>query len=95
MVHRSLAYSFHRASSLAPTRDTQFTYHLWESASYARYLSPYDPDRIHNRGLKRGAEREEDGASDENAFSREARRFVSDEFRSAWREAKKQGLVDR
>ncbi|GAA6006888.1 uncharacterized protein JCM10292_000348 [Rhodotorula paludigena] len=95
IVHRSLAYSFHRAPSLAPTRDTQFTYHLWESASYTRYLLPYDPDRIHNRGLKHGAEREEDGASDENAFSREARRFVSDEFRSAWREAKKQGLVDR
>ncbi|GAA6050554.1 hypothetical protein JCM3770_005597 [Rhodotorula araucariae] len=94
-VHRSTAYSFHRAPALAPTRDTQFTYHLWESVAYARYLSPYDPDRIDHRGARHGAEREEDGASDENSFSREARRFVSDELRDAWHRAKRDGLVDR
>ncbi|GAA5918014.1 hypothetical protein JCM8208_004051, partial [Rhodotorula glutinis] len=70
-----------------------FTYHLWESLAYERYLSPYDPDRIHNRGKKHGAEREEDGASDENSFSREARQYVTDDFRRAWRQARSEGLV--
>ncbi|TKA53349.1 hypothetical protein B0A53_04367 [Rhodotorula sp. CCFEE 5036] len=94
VIHRDDRYSFHRAPALAPTWDTPFACHLWESTAYQRYLSPYDPDRIHNRGKKQGAEREEDGASDENSFSREARRFVSDEFRAAWRAAKALGLVD-
>ncbi|POY73462.1 hypothetical protein BMF94_3399 [Rhodotorula taiwanensis] len=95
VIHRDDRYNFRKAPSLAPTWDAPFACHLWESAAYERYLSPYDPDRIHNRGKKHGPEREEDGASDENSFSREARRFVSDEFRQAWREAKAQGLVDR
>ncbi|BGP29129.1 hypothetical protein JCM10296v2_000867 [Rhodotorula toruloides] len=95
MIHRSLSFSFHSPHPLAPTRDLPFTCHLWESASYERYLSPYDPDRIHNRGKKVGEEREEDGASDENSFSREARRFVSEGFRRRWREAKARGEVDR
>ncbi|GAA5947050.1 hypothetical protein JCM3775_006975 [Rhodotorula graminis] len=92
-VHRSDVYSFHRPSPLAPTRDKQFTYHLWESVAYKRYLSPYDPDRIHNRGKKHGAEREEDGASDESSFSREARQYVTDDFRRAWRQARNEGLI--
>lgn len=94
LVHRSTAYSFHRAPALSPSkRDTQFTYHLWDSLASPRYLSPYTPDRIHNRGMKRGKEREEDGASDESSFSREGRRWVTREFRRKWREAKRKGLV--
>lgn len=94
LVHRTTSFSFHSPSPLAPTRDTQFAYHLWESADEAeRYLGPYDPDRIHNRGAKKGEEREEDGASDENAFSREGRRWISEEFRREWREARKRGEV--
>jgi hypothetical protein len=95
LVHRSLTDIFHRPSPLAPTYDTPFTYHLWESVSHTRYLSPYDPDRIHNRGAKTGKEREEDGASDENAFSREGRRYVSREMRIAWRAARERGDVER
>ncbi|GAA6040149.1 hypothetical protein JCM8097_002054 [Rhodosporidiobolus ruineniae] len=95
MVHRSLSNVFHSPSSLAPTYDTAFTYHLWESVAYDRYLSPYDPERIDYRGAKHGADREEDGASDENAFSREARRYVSREFREAWGEARERGEVER
>lgn len=95
VVHRDTKYDFHRPDPLAPTYDTQFTYHLWESVAYDRYLSPYDPDRIHNRGKKHGKEREEDGASDESTFSREARKFVSNEFRIAWRAAKERGDVER
>ncbi|GAA5917821.1 hypothetical protein JCM6882_004159 [Rhodosporidiobolus microsporus] len=95
VVHRDDRYSFHRPDPLSPTRDTQFTYHLWESVAYERYLSPYDPERIHNRGKKQGEEREEDGASDESSFSREGRRFVSKEFRRAWREARERGEVER
>ncbi|GAA5873488.1 hypothetical protein JCM8547_005444 [Rhodosporidiobolus lusitaniae] len=95
VIHRSDKYSFHRPDPLAPTYDEQFTYHLWESVAYDRYLSPYDPDRIHNRGKKHGKEREEDGASDENSFSKEARRFVSNEFRIAWRAAVERGDIER
>jgi hypothetical protein len=95
VVHRDTKYDFHRPDPLAPTYDTQFTYHLWESVAYDRYLSPYDPDRIHNHGKKHGKEREEDGASDESSFSREARRFVTKEFRIAWRAAKERGDVER
>lgn len=94
VVHRDTRYSFHKPDPLAPTYDTQFAYHLWESVAWDRYLRYYDPDRIHNRGAKKGAEREEDGRSDESSFSREARRFVSDALRKEWREAVKQGLVD-
>ncbi|KAK4049664.1 hypothetical protein OIV83_003939 [Microbotryomycetes sp. JL201] len=94
LVHRSLSYPFHsKPSPLAPTRDSQFTYHLWESVAYDRYLSPYDPDRIHVRGMKKGAEREEDGASDENSFSKEVRQYVDEGMRQRWREAKRQGLL--
>ncbi|GAA5910388.1 hypothetical protein JCM5296_000583 [Sporobolomyces johnsonii] len=96
LVHRSPSpYSFHRPSPLAPTYDTQFTYHLWESFAHERYLSPYDPDRIHTRGIKKGQEREEDGANDENVFSREARRWVGDGFRERWRQARNEGTVER
>ena len=84
-VHRSTAYRWDKPDTLAPTYDTQFTYHLWESLAWDRYLSPYDADRIHNRGAKTGAEREEDGASDESAFSREARQYVSLATRDRWR----------
>ncbi|KAM0787013.1 hypothetical protein ACM66B_006281 [Microbotryomycetes sp. NB124-2] len=94
LVHRSLSYPFHsKPSHLAPTSHSQFTYHLWESVAYDRYLSPYDPDRVHNIGSKRGQEREEDGASDENSFSREVRQYVGQEMRQRWREAKKNGLL--
>ncbi|KAM0750341.1 hypothetical protein T439DRAFT_381041 [Meredithblackwellia eburnea MCA 4105] len=94
IVHRGPPkYSFTRADPLAPTYDTQFTYHLWESVAWPRYLKPYDPDRIHNRGAKHGEEREEDGVSDESSFSRFARQFVGDDIREKWREAVKEGLV--
>ena len=93
LVHRGTSYSFARADALAPTYDTQFTYHLWESVAWDRYLRYYDPDRIHNRGAKKGLEREEDGRSDESSFSRFARQFVSEELRVAWREAANAGLV--
>jgi len=46
-------------------------------------------------GAKVGNEREEDGASDENSFTREARRWVGEGFRERWRKAKRAGLVDR
>jgi len=99
LVHRSLSYSFHSPPSLSSSPSSllsggQFAYHLWESFAYERYLSPYDPDRIHNLGAKTGNEREEDGASDENSFSREARRWVGEAFRERWRKAKRAGLVD-
>ena len=93
IVHRGTKYNFLKSDPLAPTRDTQFTYHLWQSVAWDRYLKYYDPDRIHNRGMKHGAEREEDGRSDESSFSRQARRWVSEELRAEWREAVKKGLV--
>lgn len=93
LVHRGMAYDFNKPDRLAPTRDAQYTYHLWHSAAWDRYLRYYDPDRIHNRGFKRGAEREEDGRSDESSFSRQARKHVSDDFRKAWRDAKARGEV--
>lgn len=93
LVHRGTAYDWSKADPLAPTYDAQFTYHLWQSLAWDRYLSPYDPDRIHNIGAKVGAEREEDGASDESSFSRFARQFVDQEVRVAWRQAVKDGLV--
>lgn len=69
-----------------------FAYHLWESVAYKRFLASYDPERIHDRDGKGGGDGRE--LRDENSFSREVRRFVSDEFRAAWREARAQGLVD-
>ncbi|KAK4056133.1 hypothetical protein OIO90_002864 [Microbotryomycetes sp. JL221] len=94
LIHRSASYPFHsKPSPLAPTSDSQFTYHLWESVAFDRYLSPYDPDRIHNRGFKTGSEREEDGASDENSFSKETRQYVSLKMRHRWRAAKAKGLL--
>ncbi|GAA6024731.1 hypothetical protein JCM10207_002813 [Rhodosporidiobolus poonsookiae] len=96
VVHRDISYSFHRADPLSPSRDTQFTYHLWESVAYERYLSPYDPDSIHQRGRWHGPEEENaDSWRNENAFGREARRFVSEEMRRAWRKAREEGLVER
>ncbi|KAL8277040.1 hypothetical protein RQP46_010574 [Phenoliferia psychrophenolica] len=38
LIHRSTSYSFTRADPLAPTYDTQFTYHLWESVAWDRLL---------------------------------------------------------
>lgn len=68
-------------------------YHLWETMSYTRYLSAYDPDRIWVIGSKTGDEREEDGANEENAFSKETRKYVSQQTRERWRNAKAMGAL--
>lgn len=94
LVHRSTSHNFFQPDPSSPTNDKPFTYHLWESLAWDRYLKYYDPDRIHARGAKRGAEREEDGRSDESSFSRLARRWVSEELRGEWRRAVEEGLVE-
>lgn len=43
--------------------------------------------------MKHGSEREEDGRSDESSFSREARKYITREFREAWRAAVASGEV--
>ncbi|SGY90002.1 BQ5605_C039g11783 [Microbotryum silenes-dioicae] len=96
LVHRSPPlYDFHQPDRLAPGYNTQFTYHLWESEAWERYLKYYDPERIwfKKTAEKRGDKREEDGRNDESSFSREARRFVSLELRIKWRKAVKEGKV--
>lgn len=92
LVHRTSPshFSFHKPSPLAPTRDTPYTYHLWDSVAYDRYLRYYDPERVQwvGEAERRGARREEDGRNDESAFGREIRQWVREDFLERWREAR-------
>ena len=62
---------------------------MWESVAHDRYLSPYDPQSVHQRGTR--VPRAEDGVGDETAFSKEVRQYVPSGMTDRWTRAKNRG----